>query len=433
MSVFDILEQLEATSGSNAKNKILADNKDNKELVELLDAALNFKRKFFIKKFDPELGFLTTHPKWTRPSPLWRTATNHEMFMWLLEQLQARTVTGHDAQRLLNSHFHIYDEDEMEAKWYRRVIFKDLKCDFGISSCKKAGIDIPEFEVMLAKDGKECKKLKEIVGAGVYVSPKFNGYRCLAVSTDGQVTLYSRNGMPYPNFPQIVEALEKIGGNFVLDGEIMSDDFNKMQQSALAYKRGTTVGDVYYAVFGWVPVDEWEKQEFKMLTKQRLDALDLWFDLNIDNCTEGLLRKVTHKLLYSVDDCMAYEKQALAAGYEGAMLLPNIPYYLGKKSNKLLKLKTFQSMDCPVLKMYEGEGKYVGTLGGLTVMQENGVECDVGSGFTDEDRDVIWNNPQKFIGRIAEVQYQEIQKPHNRMQFPTFQRWRDLGKGYGKI
>jgi hypothetical protein len=58
-------------------------------------------------------------------------------------------------------------------------------------------------------------------------------------------------------------------------------------------------------------------------------------------------------------------------------------------------------------------------------MQENGVKCDCGSGWSVADRDYMWNNKDKFIGRIIEIQYQEIQKPHNRMQFPTFQRFRD--------
>jgi len=141
---------------------------------------------------------------------------------------------------------------------------------------------------------------------------------------------------------------------------------------------------------------------------------------------------VDHHLVYNVADALQYEKDCIADGYEGAMLLPNIPYYLGKKSNRLLKLKTFQSWDCKVTSIYEGEGKYAGMMGGITVLQENGVECNLGTGWNDEDRRYIWDNQGEFINRIIEVRYQEL-TPDRRMQFPSVVRWRDLGPNTGKI
>ena len=52
MDVFQILEELETTSSSKQKIAILAANKDNMAFVVMLDAALNFQRKFFVKKFN---------------------------------------------------------------------------------------------------------------------------------------------------------------------------------------------------------------------------------------------------------------------------------------------------------------------------------------------------------------------------------------------
>lgn len=413
MDVLDILEKLEATSGSNDKVAILKEHKDNKELVELLDAAMNFDRKFYINKF--------------KIIPPDYAGLSHHDFMQLLNKLEKREITGNAAIKAVE--YFLFNCTESQQKWYSRVIRKDLKCKFGISLANKAGFDLHEFEVMLAKDGKECKKLEEIVSKGVYASPKFNGYRVLAICDHGSVTLYSRNGLPYENFPSIVETLEKLCQNssFILDGECMSDDFNKMQQTAMSSKSGKSVGDIKYHVFGWVPVDEWASKDFKAPTKQRLDSLEAWFDANdVALSQDKNILMVEHKLIYSVSVALAFEKECIENKYEGAMLLPNIPYYLGKKSNKLLKLKTFFSMDCPILKIYAGEAgkEFEHTMGGVTVMQENGVECDCGSGWTVEDRDHMWANRDKFIGRIIEIQYQELQKPHNRMQFPTFQRFR---------
>lgn len=413
MNELDILEQLEQTSGSKDKQALLKTHSSHVRLAELLDAALNFRRKFHIKKFDV-------------PQPADKvdgSNQTHERFMNLLSSLQTRETTGNKAIALVENFLH--DCNVKEQKWYGRVLKKDIKCNFGVSLANKAGFNLHDFDVMLAKDGKECKNLNEIVKDGVYISPKFDGYRCLAVCDYGDVTLYSRNGSEYANFPSIAETLSETCKNssFVLDGEIMSDDFNKMQQSAFASKRGTTVGDVKYSVFGWIPADEWQSGVFKMPTKQRLENMKMFFDANPDMLN---IEMVDQKLVYKVQDILDLEQAYLLQGYEGAMALPNIPYYLGKKSNRLMKFKTFHTQDCKVVGFYSGEadGKYANTLGGLSLIQENGKPCDMGSGFSDADRDYIWNNQSEFLGRIVETQYQEL-TPDDIMRFPTFIRWRN--------
>jgi DNA ligase-1 len=200
----------------------------------------------------------------------------------------------------------------------------------------------------------------------------------------------------------------------------MSNDFNQMQQSAFASKRGTTVGDVKYHVFGWISIDEWNSDIFKMPTQARLANLALTI-ANADPARVGLVQQ---QLIYKVEDVIKAEVDFMAQGYEGAMVLPNIPYYRGRKSNKLMKFKTMHSMDCKVVGLYEGEGKHAGRMGGLKLTQENGLACDVGSGFTDEDRAMIWNDPSCAVGRTAEIKYQEL-TPDGVMRFPVFLRWRN--------
>ena len=417
MDVFDIFEQLESTSGSNAKIAILKEHKDHKEFVELLDMALNFKHKFFIKKFDGTLA---------RTQPVGNTTPKyHQEFLSILGDLKARNISGHEALNVVET-FIAHLPSFKQKKWYTRVLLKDIRCGFGISSCVKAGINIPEFEVMLAKDGKECKNLETIVQRGVYVSPKLDGYRCLAVCSHGNVSLYSRSGTEYDNFVQVAGSLAELckDSSFVLDGEIMSDDFNAMQQTAFSGKRGTVVGDVVYNVFGWIPMDEWESGDFKMPTKQRLDNLYQWFDNLENHCINpDCLALIEHELVYKVEDILRIEQEFLKKGHEGAMALPNIPYYLGKKTNKLMKFKTMLSQDCKVVSLYEGTGKYEGSMGGMSLTQENGMPCDVGSGFTDDDRAYMWANKEAWYNRTAEIKYQELSKD-GVMRFPIFLRWR---------
>jgi DNA ligase-1 len=410
MRALDILDHVESLSGKKDKVEFLKSHNTNQELKELLHAALSFSRKYHIKKFE------------VRHDP--RVALGHGDFMNMLDDLENRVVTGNDAIDRVEATLEL--GDDQQRKWYPRILRKDLKAGFDISTANKAGFDIPKFDVMLAKDGNSCKKLGELVKEGVWCSPKLDGYRCIAQCSFGTVTLHSRNGTEYQNFPAIVSTLEEWckESSFVLDGEIMSDDFNSMQQSAFASKRGTAVGDVKFHVFGLIPTDEWNSDKFKTLTSHRLNNLQMLMDKN-DDKNPGNIEFVEQTCVYTVERIMELQAEYESKGYEGVMVLPNVPYFRGRKSNKLMKFKSMHSQDCEVTGVYEGTGKYEGLLGGMHLLQEDGVtKCDVGSGFTDADREFIWNNPDQVIGRKAEIKFQEL-TPDGVMRFPIFMRWRD--------
>ncbi len=416
----NILETIESTSKTSLKSATLQNNNTNSRLADLIDAALNYKRKFFIKKVD-------------MPNPIANEEDLHCEFIQLLNVLESASHRGDAAKQMVESFFAKCTNSQQ--KWYYRVLTKDLKAGFSAETAKKCGFDVPLFDVQLAKDGKLNKKLETLMKSGGYASKKFDGYRCLADIDGDTCTLYSRSGTVYVNFPDIEQALIETfrgKGRTILDGEIMSDNFQAMQRSAFASSRGTTVGDVKYHIFDTVPVTEWETQVFSTKKSQRYKTLKDMFDTGVISKPNLVL--VEHTYVNSVDDILKLEKQWLSEGYEGAMWVPDIPYYLGKKSNKMLKFKTFQSEDVTIIGFNKGEAgtKYENTLGSFICRQENGKTCDCGSGLSDEDRDYIWNHQSEFLGRIFEAKYQE-KSQHDCMRFPIFKRWRDISANTGKI
>lgn len=417
MSSLNILRHIASVSGKNDKLQILKDNSSNQQLAELLDAVFNYNRRFWVNKFE-------------MPEPITNTVDMHKPFLELLCVLETRKVTGNAAKTTVEKFFSTCDIEQQE--WYAKILRKDIKAGFSAKTAVKAGFkSIPLFDVMLAKDGKTCKKAREIVEQGVFVTPKYDGYRCLALVDNGVVTLLSRNGTVYENFQIITNSLTKCfpKGQYVFDGEIMSDDFQSMQKSAFANKRGTTVGDVKYHIFGYVPYNEWITKNFKMNTMSRITEL-----YKLAKSFDENLQVVKHTFVNSMDLVLKMEQQYLTQGYEGAMALPDIPYFLGKKSNKLLKFKTMMSEDCEIIGFYEGKlgTKYAGMLGGFKLKQENGKECECGSGFSDEDREYIWQHKEEFIHRLVEIKYQEMSN-HGIMRFPIFMRYRDLDRESDKI
>ena len=413
MDALDVLDLLEKTSGKNDKIQILKDNK-SQELSQLLHAAFAFDRKFHIKKFDAvcELttGELTTNQR------------THGGFLEMLDLLQSRSITGNAALQYVAWFFTACSQAQI--KWYSRVIRKDLQAGFSDSTANKAGYGIPKFEVMLAKDGKLSKKVADLVTKGGWISKKLDGYRCLAVKNGDDVTLYSRNGKVYENFPSIIESIKQLPQkNMVLDGEIMSNDFNAIQQTAFSSKSKKTVGDVNYHVFDLIDYDEWTSRDFKQPASERFELKanlhTVFAKANLTN-----LQVVAHCYVTDMETIKQLEISYTEEGFEGAMYLPaDCVYYLGRKSNKLMKFKTMLSMDCKVTSLYEGINKYEGMMGGITLVQENGINCDCGSGFNDMQRSTFWNDQSNVIDKTVEIKYQEL-TPDGVMRFPIFMRFR---------
>lgn len=408
MNELDILEKLEQLSGK-VQLLLLNEHSNNDRLKDLFDATFNYKRRFFMKQVphvEKRIPFFSPN------------LDNHQAFMELLLTLETRAITGDAARRTVYEF--LQKCTVQQEKWYRRVIAQNLKIGMGLSQVIKAGFDIPEFDVMLAKDAKKLPKVDEIIAKGVYVSYKLNGYRCIAKCNNGMVELLTREGHEYTTFPGVKAALKKlsIGKSFVLDGEIMSESFNAMQKIAFNESQ-TPCSDTTYNVFDYIETREWDSNQFKQTKSVRLKKLSELLPRNLENVI-----LVPHKLINNKEEILELEKNFILNGYEGAMAIPDIPYYRGRKSNALMKFKTFVSQDCKVVGFLEGKDKYTHMLGSFIVRQENQVECKVGTGINDFERESLWLNRDDLMGRIIEVKYQEL-SPIGKMLFPVFIRWRD--------
>ncbi len=80
---------------------------------------------------------------------------------------------------------------------------------------------------------------------------KWDGYRAIAEIRDGNVSLYSRNGISFEKkFFPVVESLRKLGCEAVLDGEIVVvDDQGRPDFQLLQHYQGSGNGHLLYYVF----------------------------------------------------------------------------------------------------------------------------------------------------------------------------------------
>lgn len=136
-------------------------------------------------------------------------------------------------------------------------------------------------------------------------------------------------------------------------------------------------------------------------------------------------------IVRDLKDLERYETYWLSEGYEGVMLRdPMGTYKFGRSTvndNILLKVKRFEDDEAELIAIEEkmsnqnaaekdafGRTKrssslegMVGanTAGTLIVRNKDGLEFGIGSGLTDELRNEIWNNKEKYIGKLVKYKY----------------------------
>ena len=349
------------------------------------------------------------------------------------DQLIDRKKTGHAARDLILDLINSSKIDQWN-NWYRRILIKDLRC--GVSEktvnnvAKKMDLEfrVPIFSCMLAHDGaKHPKKIK----GDCLVEYKYDGVRVVAIVKNGKATLYSRNGKIFTNFPHIESALSKKEyNNYVLDGEVMSDDFQALMKQVYR-KSGAKTDDAYLALFDILPLKEFNDGKSKLNSierKEKLNELAQTFGEAIKLVNYEIINFDTEEGQIKFSDM---NKEALEKGFEGLMIKPNDNFYECKRSHAWLKIKPFIEVTLKIIDIQEGSGKHEGKLGAFHVEGEDDgkfFSLSVGSGLTDDDRERFWAAKDKLVGRMVEIRAdaitQSIEGEHFSLRFPRFKNFR---------
>ena len=420
---WEIIKELESNNSRLFKEDIIEKNLNYKEFQEGLAMCLDPLVTFGVKQV-PE-------------SEKNGNGLNWEDFKNSVNLLIERESTGHAARDLIIDLMNLSKEDQWN-NWYRRILIKDLRC--GVSEktvnnvAKKMNLKfrVPVFSCMLAHDGaKHPKKIK----GDCLVEYKYDGVRVVAIVKKNKATLYSRNGKIFNNFAHIENALSKPEyNNIVFDGEVMSDDFQALMKQVYR-KSGANTEDAYLALFDMLPLKEFNEG------RSKLNSLERKQELNKLSKTFGSEIKLVDYEIINFDNEQGQEKfsemnkEALEKGFEGLMIKPNNNYYECKRSHAWLKIKPFIEVTLKVIDIQEGTGKHEGKLGAFSVEGEDDgkfFSLSVGSGLTDEQRDMYWADKDKLIGRLIEVRADAITKSiegeHFSLRFPRFKSFRGFKK-----
>jgi DNA ligase-1 len=366
-------------------------------------------------------------------------------FKVLADQLINRELTGHAARDAIELVMSVATVEQWNG-FYRRILIKDLRCGVSEKTINKVAkkfdgkYSIPTFTCSLAHDSANHEK--KMVGKK-QIEIKLDGVRVITIIQGDKVEMFSRNGKQFHNFGHIIAEIEAVIKDYpvpyplVLDGEVMSANFQDLMKQ-VHRKDGKQSTDAVLHLFDTIPLGcfqngSWDKpQSFRSLitnhwvrdhqaTLQHVQALD-WEDVDLDT-PEGQERFV------------ALNKQAVEGGYEGVMIKDIDAPYECKRTHAWLKAKPFIEVTLEVKDVEEGTGRNEGRLGAVVCEgTDDGkkINVNVGSGFSDANRDDFWNSRTDIVGQLVEVRADAVTQNQDgtySLRFPRFKTFRGFEAG----
>jgi DNA ligase-1 len=414
-TVFNICKELQNTSSTIEKQNILRRNENNELFKDILKFLLDNQIVTGIskKKIEKQIDYINTDNA---------TYDIRSLLSYLKEH---NTGTDNDiiyCRKFLNHN------KELNA-FIKSIITKSLKLGVDVKTVNKVygKTFITVLNVMLGTSIEKCK-IPE--GTWFSISQKLNGSRCFYYKGK----LYTRQGKVYSGCEHIIKDIEKFntyytnGEDWVYDGELILRDDSLSDSEAFQKGVGIANSDkeskeeLRLVIFDVLPIKEFEEGKSNLTYKNRKTVLKSCENgiekLNLSNISivpmfyEGTDQKEIWKWL----------DYAEAKGFEGTVVNLDAPYEC-KRTKNLIKCKKFFDIDLRCIGVEKGSGKYTDTLGAIICNYKDN-ELRVGSGFTDEQRNFYFNNPNEIVGKVVTVKYKEETKNKSggmSLQFPVFQ------------
>lgn len=418
--IVETFEALEATTKRGDKEQIL---RDAPPLIKpLLICALDPYRTYHIQDLRLPSGAERHKPgdfPFQDDFPSWGT------FVDLLDSLHFKEVSGNVAKEYVVDT--LMDMPPEMRKWAARVLLKKLRCGVEAKTVNKVFVNlVPTYEVMLAKE-LDCARdldgtvhIRQKLEFPVWVDRKLDGIRLNAFRDGGNVELRTRAGHLVETLPSIEAAVKSLPkGHYVLDGEVMGDDWNDTQSKVFSKVNTVDDSNIVFHIFDKIPLVTWKTQGVSKPYSQRRDELE-------DFANEKV-RPVPGSYVHRMEELLILFHQFIEEGHEGAMVKDPCASYEFRRSPAILKVKPKQTWEGRVVGHEMGKGKYEGVFGAFKV-QIGKVVTSVGGGFTDQQRKDITadleDNPKCYWGAIAEVEAQEMTED-GKLRFPVFKRFRN--------
>lgn len=260
----------------------------------------------------------------------------------------------------------------------------------------------------------------------VWVQPKLDGARCIAVLEDGHCTLWTRTQKRILSLPHIERAIEEFFGpgaeregieRLVLDGEAYTTALNGPSIGLVPVDNGFLQGPTAFEELMSAFRKDKPSPESALLQYHIYDvpkdgdwafeARHVWLAGALPEKVGPLVPVHTITCFNDAEIELCHARN-MELGYEGSMIRFNGPYEFGKRSAFLRKLKAFLDAEYRIIGAEEGRGKDAGTVGSFQCVTRDGktFSCRLKASYA--HREALFRDPSAWQGKYLTVKYQNL-------------------------
>lgn len=410
MNTLEILEALRNTTSTKEKANILTQFKFDVDLEKIL--------KYTYDKVDYTFG-VTSRTVLDFDS---KDYCELDMFA-VLDALNARKVTGHKALALASSFANSAENGIKDL--FLMILDRDLKIGVNAKTLNKVFKDIVPKPHYCRCDVLSEKSLKKFQFPA-YIQLKCDGSYREACVLDGVVSFKTRSGEPYEN-PVLAEVMKDFPNGYYTGEFTLGDAENAADRATGNGNLNSDHPDfdnIHFTVWDYLTEDEYA-------LKVQTNYTERFEKLNEIVKGQKLVHVVPTKEVNNIQEALKEVSVWMEKGLEGGVLKSKAMKFKNGTSKEQLKIKLKVDVEVRCVGFLEGTKgtKYEGQNKVILFKNDEGTIQGQCSGMTDAEVLEVSKNPEKYIGKVLSVQFNDLTKAEGNdfyaLSHPRFVEFRD--------
>lgn len=390
--MIEILNELKNTTSTKEKFNILSKNKENESLKKILKYAYDSVSYTYGVTYNHIMSFES------------KDFSQKNMFE-LLEMLSKRELTGHNALRECKNLINTLSEENKII--FKGIIDRDFKIGVSTKTLNKVwkGL-IPTPNYCRCSTFKKGSK----ISYPAFVQLKCDGTYREAHIENGICSFRTRSGEEY-SIPTLEKEMSKLPdgyytGEFTI-GRADEPDVDRQVGNGLINSKNPPFEKIHFTIWDYLRPLEYTLNE-RRTYKERFEELTNILSLaQIENVS--IVQSV---VVNSEEEMIKQVSLWMSKGLEGGVLKDFNMSFKNGTSNQQFKIKLKIDVEMRVKGFQKGtEGtKYEGQNKVIIFENDEGTIKGQCSGMTDSQVEECTKHPEKYIGQIVSVQFNDLIK-----------------------